>query len=283
MIDLNNFISHVRNPQKRTVIMGIVNVTPDSFSDGGDFFSPELAIDHALKLVKDGADVIDIGGESTRPGSDPVSLEEERKRVLPVIEGIRSHSDILISIDTYKSGVAEAALRTGANIVNDISGLQFDPNMTPLIAESGVPIIMMHIKGTAKDMQIDPVYYDLLAEITDYFQHRIDAARTNGIRDEQMILDPGIGFGKQWRDNYTLIRELDTLIDLGFPILMGPSRKSFIGQLLDLPVSEREEGTAAAVTACILKGARIIRVHDVEAMQRVITVADAIRGVFPDD
>ena len=258
--------------------MGVLNVTPDSFSDGGQFLDTKIAVCHALRMAEQGADIIDIGGESTRPGSDPVSINDELARVIPVIEGIRDESTIPISIDTYKSIVARAAIAAGANIINDISGLNFDPEMVNIVRDHRVPIIIMHIKGTPKNMQIDPQYDDLIQEVIDYFQKQIDFCRDNGVPKSKIILDPGIGFGKRLNDNFILIRELKRFTELGYPVLIGPSRKSFIGLTLDLPVEQRFEGTAAAITAGIMNGARIIRVHDVLEMKRVQIISDQIRG-----
>jgi dihydropteroate synthase len=231
-------------------------------------------------MAEQGADIIDIGGESTRPGSDPVSINDELARVIPVIEGIRGESTIPISIDTYKSIVARAAIAAGANIINDISGLNFDPEMVNIVRDHRVPIIIMHIKGTPKNMQVDPQYDDIIQEVIDYFQQQIDFCRDNGVPKSKIILDPGIGFGKKLNDNFILIRELKRFTELGYPVLIGPSRKSFIGLTLDLPVEQRFEGTAAAITAGIMNGARIIRVHDVLEMKRVQIISDQIRGAI---
>ena len=260
---------------KRTYLMGILNVTPDSFSDGGRFFTQTDAVLHAFQMVKDGADIIDIGGESTRPGAEQVSLEKEIRRVIPVITKIRQKSSVPLSIDTYKSQVALEALKAGANIVNDISGLHFDPKMAQVIAEKNASVVIMHIKGTPKDMQSNPHYDDLIREIYDYLASAVELARKHGIR--QIMIDPGIGFGKTAEHNLELINRLEEFRGIGVPILIGVSRKSFIGKILETPVEARLEGTAAAVTASILKGADIVRVHDVREMRRVALVADAIR------
>lgn len=274
---LSEFYQRLSNPRQPTLIMGILNVTPDSFSDGGRYLKTEQAVARALELEDQGADIIDIGGESTRPGAEPVPLEEELKRVLPVIERLAQRSRALLSIDTYKAAVAERALAAGAQLVNDISGLQFDSQMTHLIARSGVPVVIMHIKGTPREMQVNPTYDNLMEEIIAYFQERVEFSRSEGITNAQIILDPGIGFGKRLKDNFELLYRLDEIIQLGFPVLVGPSRKSFIGQTLGLPVDQRLEGTAAAVTAAILKGARIVRVHDIREMKRVAIISDRIR------
>ena len=273
------FNQWIREENPATLIMGILNVTPDSFSDGGMYYDATQAIEFALQMAEEGADIIDVGGESTRPGAKTVELQKECDRILPVIEGIRTKSDILISIDTYKSEVARQSIATGAGMVNDISGMTFDPNMVDIIKESGLPVVIMHIKGTPKNMQKNPYYEDLMQELTEYFEERKKFARAKGILDQQIILDPGIGFGKRLQDNFQLLRELKKIVDMGFPVLIGPSRKSFIGLTLDLPVDQRLEGTAAAVTTGILKVARIVRVHDVKAMKRVALITDAIRGI----
>ena len=278
-MSLSSNWKNIHIPHAPTLIMGILNVTTDSFSDGGLFFDRGIAINHALEMEEAGADIIDIGGESTRPGAKPVLLKDELNRVIPVIEAVRSASDVCVSIDTYKADVAEKAIKAGANIVNDISGLQFDASMADVVKNNNVPVVIMHIKGTPREMQKDPHYDDLMQEIVAYFQERLEFCRRHGIKKENIILDPGIGFGKRSQDNFELLRELKQIADLGYPVLSGPSRKSFIGLTLDLPVEERVEGTAAAVTASILNGAKIVRVHDVQEMKRVVTITDNIRGL----
>lgn len=263
---------------KQTLVMGILNVTPDSFSDGGQFDSTQQAVTRALEMEKQGAEIIDIGGESTRPGAEPVSQEEELKRVIPVIEGIRQKSDVYISIDTYKSKVAEAALEAGADIVNDISGLNFDSNMAAVVAKHDATLVVMHIKGTPRNMQIDPQYENIYDEILEYLDDSIQKARKAGIAKDKIIVDPGIGFGKKWDDNYLILRHLKEFKSSGQPLLIGPSRKSFLGKLLDRPVDQRLEGTLAAVTAGIMNGADIVRVHDVSQAVQVVQVADKISG-----
>ena len=260
-----------------TLIMGILNVTPDSFSDGGEFNSVPLAVAHALQMEKDGADIIDIGGESTRPGAVSVSLQEELDRVISVITDIRTLSDVMISVDTTKADVAREAIVAGASLVNDISGMMADTTMASVVKDFDVPVVIMHIKGTPKDMQDNPHYHNLMMEINAYFLERISFAKRSGINDNQIILDPGIGFGKTVEDNFTIIKELNTITGLGHPVLVGPSRKSFIGQTLNLPENERVEGTAAAVVASVINGARIVRVHDVKEMWRVVKIADKLR------
>jgi len=263
---------------RRTLIMGILNITPDSFSDGGRYFSTTAALAEARLLIDEGADILDVGGESTRPGSEPVSAAEEMERVLPVIAALRQNFDCPLSVDTWKADVAEAALAAGADIINDISGLSFDPRMAGVIARSGAGVVIMHIRGTPRDMQKDPHYEDVTGEVGEWLARQVELALAAGIRREQIVIDPGLGFGKRLEDNFTLLRELGRLGELKLPILAGPSRKSFIGRVLDLPPDDRVEGTAAAVTAAILNGARIVRVHDVRAIRRAALIADAIRS-----
>ena len=262
----------------KTHIMGILNVTPDSFSDGGHFFNRDRAIEQALRMQADGADIIDIGGESTRPGSEPVSVRDEISRTITVIQSLVKVANIPVSIDTCKSQVADAALSAGASIVNDISGLRFDKKMAHVIARHKAPVAIMHIKGTPKNMQNNPVYKALIPEIMDFLRESIAIAEQAGIPGDRIIIDPGIGFGKTAEHNLEIIRRLDEFAGFEKPVLLGPSRKSFIGKVLgDLPVTERLEGTAAAVAAAILKGAHILRVHDVKEMVRVARLADAIK------
>ncbi|MGB9716542.1 MAG: dihydropteroate synthase [Thermodesulfovibrionales bacterium] len=263
---------------KKTYIMGILNITPDSFSDACLYFDKSSAIERAYQIVEEGADIIDIGGESTRPGSEPIPIKEELRRVVPVIEAVSKNINIPISIDTYKSEVARAALDAGASIVNDISGLRFDPKMSEVVSEYKVPVVIMHIKGTPKDMQKNPIYEALIPEIMDYFRSSIRMGIQAGISEDLMIIDPGIGFGKTFEHNLEIINNLHEFALLKKPILIGPSRKAFIGKILgDAPVSERLEGTAAAIAISIIKGANIIRVHDVKEMVKVAKVADAIK------
>ncbi len=258
--------------------MGILNVTPDSFSDGGAFFDTEPAVKQAQMMQDQGADIIDVGGESRRPGAEPVSLKQELERVIPVIEALKERISIPVSIDTYKATVAEKALQAGADIVNDISGLGFDPDMTQVVASSGAGLVLMHIKGEPRNMQQNAVYNNVVRDLIDFFRSRIDTALNAGIKSSQIVIDPGIGFGKTVVHNYTLIRNLLDFKILDYPILTGSSRKSFIGKVLDLPVQERLEGSLAAVTACILNGTDIVRVHDVKQSVRAALVADLIAG-----
>ncbi len=262
----------------KTHIMGVLNVTPDSFSDGGLFFDKESAVRRAHYLIGLGADILDIGGESTRPGAEALPLEEELRRTIPVIQAVAKSAHIPLSIDTFKAEVARRALDAGASIVNDISGLRFDPAMPKVVAQYGVPVIVMHIKGTPKDMQEHPVYEALVPEIMDYLRCSIRLAADSGISEDKIIIDPGIGFGKTVGHNLEIIKNLKEFTLLGKPVAIGVSRKAFIGKLLGgVPHDERIEGTAAAVAASILNGANIVRVHDVREMAKVARVADAIK------
>ncbi len=261
---------------KRPYIMGILNVTPDSFSDGGLYLNIEKAVEHAIRMAVEGADIIDIGGESSRPGAESVSLNEELKRVIPVIEALSKKIDVPISIDTYKAEAARQALNAGASIINDISGMRFDPMMAKVAAEANAPVIIMHMKGSPRGMQKRPVYKDVVKEIISFFKERISYAIKNGIKKNKIIIDPGIGFGKTVRHNLEIIRRLNEFKRLGVPILLGPSRKSFIGRILDAPLEKRMEGTAAAVAIGITNGANIVRVHDVKAMADVAKITNAI-------
>lgn len=275
--------NHCLNLGSDTCIMGVLNITPDSFSDGGLFFHPDDAIHQALSLQAQGADILDIGGESTRPFSDPVTEKEEIRRVVPVIEAIAGKLTIPISIDTCKSGVARHALDAGASIINDISALRMDPEMAVLAAERDVPVILMHMLGTPKTMQVSPVYANLIEDIRTFFKTAIDHAVNHGISRNRLIIDPGIGFGKTIQHNLTLINRLMEFWDLNLPILMGVSRKSTIRnilkkQLVDDPDMEAvETGSLAAHVACILNGAHIIRVHDVARNRIAADIADALK------
>lgn len=255
--------------------MGILNVTPDSFSDGARYSDPASAIRHALQMISDGADIIDIGGESTRPGSDRVTDDEELRRVIPVIEGILRHnSQALLSIDTYKAKVAREALQRGARIVNDISALRFDPEMPSVVKNYDATLILMHMRDEPKTMQDNPFYDNVLQTIKEFLYERTQFARNHGI--EQIIIDPGIGFGKRLQDNLEILNHLGTLKEIECPILIGPSRKSFIGKLLQTDVDQRLEGSLAAAVAGVLNGASVLRVHDVAATKRALQVAHAV-------
>ena len=257
--------------------MGVLNVTPDSFSDGGQFNEINSAILHVDKMLKNGADIIDIGGESTKPGSEPVSANEESKRIIPLIRTIKNeYKDILISVDTYKSSVAKKAIEAGADFVNDISGLTFDDEMVSLLAQRNIPVVIMHINGKPKTMQKNILYSDLISDIKRFFIKQCEYAINSGIKENNIIIDPGIGFGKTFDHNFTLLKRLKEFEDLGFPILIGPSRKAFIGDVLNLPSNERVEGTIATIVAGILNGANIIRVHDVKEIKRATIVTEKI-------
>lgn len=261
---------------ERTLIMGVVNVTPDSFSDGGRWLDPSAAAERALALEASGADLIDLGGESSRPGSSPVPAEKEIARVVPVIEKLRGRIRVPLSIDTWKAPVARAALAAGAEIVNDISALSFDPEMAAAAAAASGPLILMHIRGTPRDMQESPSYGDVVGEIAAYFRERIAWTTQRGIAAERLILDPGIGFGKTVDHNLTILRRLREFVPLGRPVLIGPSRKSFLGAILDRPPEGRLLGTAAATAAAIWGGAHLVRAHDVREMRDVAAVIDRI-------
>lgn len=260
-------------------MVGILNVTPDSFSDGGLYTSPERALRRAEELVEAGADIIDVGGESTRPFAKPVPLEEELRRVIPAIELIRKHLDVPLSVDTYKAKVAEEALAAGADIVNDVSALRFDPEMVKVCARYRAPVILMHMKGTPQTMQVDPHYEDVLAEIRAFFEERISFAEENGIARERLILDPGLGFGKRLEDNLKIIKHADYFRGLNLPVMLGPSRKSFLGQLTSKEAAERDAATVATVAYAVLKGVDLVRVHNVSFAKDAISVMEALKEV----
>lgn len=262
---------------RRTAIMGIINVTPDSFYDGGQRLEASRAIADGVAMVEAGAEILDVGGESTRPGAGPVSQDEELARVLPVVSGLRREIRVPISIDTYKSGVARRTLAAGADIVNDISALRFDPAMVSLIANEKIPIVLMHMQGKPQTMQAEPRYNDVVREVRDFLAAQLYEAMDGGIAAERIILDPGIGFGKTLEHNLQLLRGLPVLAALGQPLLIGVSRKAFIGKILDLDPDQRLEGSLAAAVAAVLAGANIVRVHDVAETRRAARVADAIR------
>jgi dihydropteroate synthase len=261
----------------RTRVMGILNVTPDSFSDGGLYAHTDKALAHAREMAAAGADIIDIGGESTRPGARPLSEEEELHRIIPVIERLSTELALPVSVDTYKATVAKKAFEAGASIVNDISGLRFSPDMARVAADFGAAVVIMHIKGTPRDMQRDPVYSDVVREVMSYLDEGIDIAVKAGVDREKVLIDPGIGFGKTLEHNLTILDRLDELRGLGRPIVLGTSRKKFIGAVLDIPVPEqRVDGTAATVALGIERGASVVRVHDVKRMAQVARMTDAI-------
>ncbi|HKI29789.1 MAG TPA: dihydropteroate synthase [Actinomycetota bacterium] len=261
---------------ERTLVVGILNVTPDSFSDGGRYLDPATAIAHATRMVDDGADILDVGGESTRPGSTPVSADEELERVHPLIERLAElHPAVPVSIDTRKADVAAEALDAGATIVNDVSG-GADPAMFDVVLDREAAVVLMHMRGDPTTMQEAPHYDDVVGDVHEYLRQRIEAAELAGIDPERIAVDPGIGFGKDLDHNLVLMRRVDALLDLGRPVLVGPSRKKFIGTILDLPVEERVEGTVGAVVWMVARGAHIVRVHDVKEVVRAVRVSDAI-------
>jgi dihydropteroate synthase len=256
--------------------MGILNVTPDSFSEGGQFFDHDDAVKHAEEMVADGADIVDIGGESTRPGSDPVSFDEEIERVVPVIERLADEIPrIAISIDTRKAAVAASALEEGATIVNDVSA-GADPAMFDVVREHDAAVVLMHTRGEPKTMQEAPTYDDVVGELREFLRERIEAAEFAGIDPERIAIDPGIGFGKDLGHNLELMQRVDAFLDLGRPLLVGPSRKRFISAILDLPENQRVEGTIGAVAWMVARGAHVVRVHDVREVVRAVRVVDAI-------
>jgi dihydropteroate synthase len=261
----------------RTLVMGILNVTPDSFSDGGRFLDHEAAVTHGVLMAEDGADILDVGGESTRPGSDPVSVEDELERVVPVIKRLAVETDVPISIDTRKHRVAEVGLDAGAVIVNDVSAGR-DPELLEAVREWRAGLVLMHMLGEPKTMQVEPHYDDVVEEVRAYLRSRVQAATAAGIDRNRLCVDPGLGFGKTYRDDLVLMRDVDAFLELHLPVLVGPSRKSFIGTALgDLPVDQRLEGTAGAVAWMAGRGAHIVRVHDVPEIVRLLRVVDAIR------
>lgn len=272
---------------QRTLVMGILNVTPDSFSDGGAYMDSEAAVARALQLERDGADILDVGGESTRPGATPISAEEELRRILPVIEILRTKLRIPMSMDTQKAEVAEGALAAGAEILNDISALRVDPRLAKVAARARAPMILMHMRGTPRTMQHGPFARNVISDVMTGLREAVARARHAGLPKSQILLDPGIGFGKRHEQNFEILARLPEFARLGYPLVIGTSRKSFLGKAMagpgepDLPPGERLLGTAATVTASILGGAHIVRVHDVAEIARVVRVADAILDARP--
>jgi len=262
---------------RRTHVMGVLNVTPDSFSDGGRFFERDRAVEQGIAMVRQGADILDVGGESTRPYSERISAGEELDRVIPVIEALRNEVDVPISIDTLKAEVAREALRSGAAVVNDISALRYDPAMAGVAAEAGVPVILMHMKGTPRDMQVQPVYGHIVSEIVAFLRDALDRAEQGGIRRDLTVVDPGIGFGKTFDHNLQIIRDLKELNVLGRPVLIGTSRKAFIGHILQKDVEHRETGSMATLAAAVMNGAHIVRAHDVEKAVETVKIIDAVK------
>jgi dihydropteroate synthase len=268
--------------ESATAIMGVVNVTPDSFSDGGRYLNVDAAVAHAVAMVEQGATLLDIGAESSRPGAEPVDETEEIRRLIPVVREVCRRVSVPVSVDTTKAAVAVRALDAGAAIINDISALRFDPAMAKVVAESGAGLVLMHMQGTPKTMQDAPKYRDVVADVYDFFRERIRTAEQLHISPQQILLDPGIGFGKNQEHNLTLLARLDRFLPLGRPLLVGVSRKAFIGRILDRPVDERVMGTAAAVALAVAHGAKVVRVHDVRQMRDVVKMADAITTQSPN-
>ncbi len=265
------------NASGKTLVMGVLNVTPDSFSDGGRFFKSGDALARALRMTEEGADFIDIGGESTRPFSDPITVREELDRVIPVIEELRKRVETLITIDTTKAAVAREAVNAGAAVINDISALRFDPDMARVAAELKTPVALMHMKGSPKDMQVNPTYDDLMGELIAFFRERIDSAGAAGIPEDRIIIDPGVGFGKTYDHNLLIINRLGELTSLGRPVLLGTSRKTFIGKITGVEKPEqRDVGTGATTAIGVYNGARIIRAHNVSMTRQIADMADAI-------
>ena len=265
------------NLDQRTHVMGVLNVTPDSFSDGGLYFEQDRAVEHALAMERQGADIIDIGGESTRPFSGGISLEEEKARVIPVIERLAESLSVPISIDTFKAAVARAALAAGASIINDISALRLDEDLASVAAGARVPVILMHMQGTPETMQRNPRYRDLTREIKAFLARAVERALSAGIREDLIVVDPGIGFGKTFDHNLRIIRDLADFRSLGKPILLGPSNKAFIGHILGKEAHERDVGSMAAVAAGVMNGAHIVRVHNVGMAVETVRIVDAIK------
>jgi dihydropteroate synthase len=270
----------IANPQRRPLVMGVLNVTPDSFSDGGRFWDVGAAVARAEEMAASGATVIDIGGESTRPGSQPVSCEEQIRRIVPVVQALSGRLPAVLSIDTTRAAVAEAALDAGANLINDISAGRDDPDLLPLVARRAVPIILMHTQGTPATMQIQPTYSDVTSEVIRFLGERITAASIAGIARSAILIDPGIGFGKTTEHNLELLRSLPECVSLGCPIVVGTSRKKFIGNITGEELaSGRPFGTAATVAWSLINGVSLVRVHDVEPMSQVVRMIEAIQGV----
>lgn len=264
---------------ERTLIMGIVNVTPDSFSDGGLLLDPQRAVDAALRMIDEGADLLDVGGESTRPGAEPLDEAEERRRIVPVIEALASQTRVPISVDTYKATVADAALDAGAVMVNDISGLRYEPPLGEVVARRHAGIVLMHTRGRSRDMYQQATYHDVVDEVLDELRESVAFATTHGIRRDRIIVDPGLGFAKHPAHSFEVLARIDEVVALGYPVLVGASRKGFLTRPLgrDVPAAERDWPTAAAVTASVLSGAHMIRVHAVREMAQVARIADEIR------
>lgn len=263
--------------QEKTWIVGVLNITPDSFSDGGRFLDPGLAIDQAKRMVEEGADILELGGESTRPGAVPVSVDEELRRIIPVLRDLRSKLVIPLAVDTYKSDVARVVLEEGAEIINDIYGVREEGRLAAVVAEKQAGLVIMHMKGTPQDMQIEPRYNDVVGEVSAFLADRIAFAERMGVHSQSIIVDPGLGFGKRSQDNLTLLRHLEKFHRLEKPIMVGPSRKSLVGNVLNLPIEQRQYGTAACIATAVLQGAAFVRVHDVRSCAHLVRMLDAIK------
>jgi dihydropteroate synthase len=265
--------------------MGVINVTPDSFSDGGELFDPIKAVDAGVRMVGDGADILDVGGESTRPGAEPLSAAQERARVLPVIEALAKRVNVPLSVDTYKAAVADAALEAGASIVNDVSGLRYEPALGGVVSRRGAALVLMHTRGRSKEMYQHASYLDVVDEVRDELRESIAFATGAGVPRDALVVDPGLGFAKEAAHSYEVLARLSAFAELGRPILAGPSRKSFLGKAVgrNTPAADRDWGTAAAVAAAVMSGAHIVRVHAVAEMVQVVRVADEIRKYHRDE
>lgn len=268
---------HLLDVQERTRIIGVLNITPDSFSDGGHFLDPGAALDQAIRMMEEGADILELGGESTRPGAVPVPADEEIRRIVPVLRDLRPKLTIPIAVDTYKPEVARIVLEEGADIINDVYGVRGEGRLAVEVAEKRAGLVIMHMKGTPQDMQIEPRYDDVVGEVSAFLADRVAFAERVGVNPQSIIVDPGLGFGKRGQDNLSLLRHLAVLHRLGKPIMVGPSRKSLVGDVLKLPVEQRQHGTAACVAAAVLQGAAFVRVHEIRPCAHLVRMLDAIR------
>ncbi|MDE2321678.1 MAG: dihydropteroate synthase [candidate division NC10 bacterium] len=268
---------HLLNIQEKTWIVGVLNITPDSFSDGGRFLDRGAATDQAMRLVEEGADILELGGESTRPGAVPVPVDEELRRIIPALRDLRPKLTIPVAVDTYKPEVARVVLEEGADIINDVYGVRGEGRLAAVVAEKRAGLIIMHMHGAPQDMQIEPRYNDVVAEVLGFLADRVAFAEQMGVDPQSIVVDPGLGFGKRGRDNLTLLRRLTEFHRLGKPIMIGPSRKSLVGEVLNLPVEQRQHGTAACIAAAVLQGTTFVRVHDVRSCAHLVRMLDAIR------
>src|SRR5574337_687068 len=268
---------HLLDVQEKTWIVGVLNITPDSFSDGGRFLDPGAATDQAMQMVEEGADILEIGAESTRPGAIPVSVDEELRRILPVLCDLRPKLTIPVAVDTYKPEVARVVLDEGADIINDVYGVRGEGCLAAVVAEKLAGLVIMHMKGTPQDMQVEPRYNDVVGEVLGFLTDRVAFAEQMGVDPQSIVIDPGLGFGKRGRDNLALLGHLTEFHRLGKPIMVGPSRKSLVGEVLNLPVEQRQHGTAACVAAAVLQGTTFVRVHDVRPCAHLVRMLDAIR------